>query len=370
MVDVGVDTSALRHFVVRIRSVSGQTLGSGVIVAPGQVLTCAHVVRGVDDVLVQSPGFGSEREKLPWGKPATVTVRTPAPTGGGLWPFPDLAVLMVSSPHVLIPVAPLDVAVGDRRLPLLSGDGVIGWGFPRREEGIDPPGSPATFVLEGVEGDEFLTFKAGQAQPGLSGAPLVSPKTRNVVGLMSATRSTSTDLGGYASPVSAMKDSSLFFSSTGHDPEKVLGELIEGNRTLSLTNRTPWIKVIRAVGAEWLVDEPWAEFRRNPRSDPSDLLRADFGVVSYLFRQDELRKQRRGWCESADPFSILVVRGEGGSGKTRFAIQFCQVMQNRGWLAGWLPKTGDEIVTAPVPRLVVVDYVELADPEPMPLSLS
>ncbi|MGH3534237.1 MAG: trypsin-like serine protease, partial [Pseudonocardiaceae bacterium] len=42
-----------RRFVVRIGTPNGDaTLGTGVLIAPGWVLTCAHVVAGLDAVRV------------------------------------------------------------------------------------------------------------------------------------------------------------------------------------------------------------------------------------------------------------------------------------------------------------------------------
>ena len=363
-VEARVDSAALRSFVVRVRSVDGRTLGSGVLVAPGWALTCAHVVHGVDDVLVQGVGLPDPIPGGPPGETARVVLRSsPPPRTGGLWPFPDLAVLAFDPGPVPHPVAPLESALGDARGGLLTDDRVAGWGFPRREQGVDPPGSPATFVVEGVEGDGFVTLKAGQAQPGLSGAPMVCPRTRTVIGLMSATRGASSDLGGYASPVSGLIDVAPFASVDGSDGAEVLAKVLAANRAESLRDRSPWLAVLPVPNADRLVEQPWVTFRKTARSDPADLLRADFGVVDYLFRDTELQRQRREWCEAPDALGVLVVRGVGGSGKTRFAIQLCRLLQDRGWLTGWLPASGDEVLPVPVPRLLVVDYAEAADPQ-------
>ncbi len=363
MFEVRIDTAALRSFVVRVRSIGGRMLGSGVLVAPGRVLTCAHVVSGFDDVLIQGIGLRRISGTVSDGELATVVVRSAPPVReGGLWPYPDLALLRVRSSGLLHPVAPMESALGDERGGLLTDDRVTAWGFPRREEGVDPPGSPASFVIEGVEGDDFITVKAGQVQPGLSGAPVVCPRTRTVVGLMSATREASSALGGYVSPVGALTEPSFFRSST-EDPTALLNDILAANRAASLQNRSPWLAVLRMTGGDRLVERPWTTFRKTARSDPADLLRADFGVVRYLFRDEELEQQRWEWCESAEPLGVLLVRGAGGSGKTRFAIQLCQEMEGRGWLSGWLPRMDDTVLTAPVPRLLVIDYVEATDPQ-------
>src|SRR5206468_10606091 len=38
-------------------------------------------------------------------------------------------------------------------------------------------------------------------------------------------------------------------------------------------------------------------------------------------------------------------------------------MGGRGWLAGWLPDHDDAVLATKVPRLLVIDYVEAADPQ-------
>ena len=85
---------------------------------------------------------------------------------GALWPYPDLAVVRAGGEahHPCVLLEAQDPA-GDHECHA--------WGYARREDGVAPPGSPASFGFEGVEGDGFLRLKAGQAAPGLSGAPLV-----------------------------------------------------------------------------------------------------------------------------------------------------------------------------------------------------
>src|SRR5689334_9572560 len=98
-----------RRFVVRLEAERG-LLGSGLLVAPGWVVTCAHVVSGVDQVRV-----------VPIGAPApepvngVVRERSEPPSGSsGFWPFPDLAFIELDgwTDNAVAPLATIDPPVG------------------------------------------------------------------------------------------------------------------------------------------------------------------------------------------------------------------------------------------------------------------
>ena len=62
--------------------------GSGVWIAPGTVLTCAHVV----------PGGRNSKVQVGWRSftlDGTVTDQVPGASDGDLWPYPDIAVVVV-----------------------------------------------------------------------------------------------------------------------------------------------------------------------------------------------------------------------------------------------------------------------------------
>lgn len=353
-----VDSRQFRRHVVRISHVGVGLLGSGFFVAPGWVLTAAHVVHDYDagtglptvDVTPASPDVG----QIP--VEADVVARSEPPTHTQLWPFPDLALLRLHPTASWVDTHPCAfLASGD---PL--GDDCHAFGFAVREEDVDPPGGPARFTFEGVEGDGFLRLKAGQAGPGLSGAPLLCPARRAVIGVITASRNTATELGGWAAPIAAL--SGLL---SGVPPELALHgrDVMERNVEAVLANRGQWHDVLPIPHAEKSLATPWEAFERQPGSLPAEMLLADSGVVPYLFRDGDLDHAER-WCEQPSAMEVWRFSGIGGAGKTRHAIELCKLMSRRRWLVGlWGdPATHGasdvDIALVPLPRLIVVDYVE------------
>ncbi len=131
--------------------------------APQLILTCAHVVE--------------EAEK----QGGTVHVawnnrRYPAQTEVLLdKPYPDLALLRAAEIAEDHPCVYLQGGVK-------SGDSFYGWGYPRGHK----DGDSLQADYEGPTGTEEwrLKIKAGQVQPGFSGAPLLNLRTGAVCGVV------------------------------------------------------------------------------------------------------------------------------------------------------------------------------------------
>ena len=88
------------------------------------------------------------------------------------------------------------------------------------------------------------------------------------------------------------------------------------------------------------------------------MLQPRFGVVPYVGREDLLR-DLEAWCTDDRPFTIGVIAGDGGAGKSRLGAELCARMQRSGWMAGPVPRTGTALDTEPdAPTLLVVDYPE------------
>ncbi|WP_329282030.1 S1 family peptidase [Streptomyces sp. NBC_01451] len=198
-----LDWRSSRRFIVRLHTPDGRhTLGTGFFVAYGKVLTCAHVVHDaseggpLDKVLVfPDPSLRSEPVL------ARVTASTEPPSDAVLWPMPDLALLELEGDlhHEVLPLRPQRRLRPDARYQT--------WGYAPRADGETPDGTSVSFRFEGYDGDGYLRLAAGQAAAGLSGSPLVdATRPDEVIGVIAASRDVRTDLGGWATPVSALED--------------------------------------------------------------------------------------------------------------------------------------------------------------------
>jgi tetratricopeptide (TPR) repeat protein len=97
-------------------------------------------------------------------------------------------------------------------------------------------------------------------------------------------------------------------------------------------------------------------------SPPSALLRAEYSVVPFVGREDELTKLHE-WATGPQRVSLQLITGPGGQGKTRLARQLCQQLQERGWITGFVNAKASEqalarCIALPVKALLVFDYAE------------
>ena len=157
-------------------AVPGQGWGTGFFVAPGVILTCAHVVKSLRpdataQICWQQEGFAE----------ATVAQFVPEL---------DLALLQFTPPNVDLPCVYLDEE-------LEPGHELYFFGYP--DQDFDN-GCPVTGSCEGFTGDlpPLIKFKQGQVRPGMSGSALLNLETGKVCGMVKFTRDRSIDLGGGA----------------------------------------------------------------------------------------------------------------------------------------------------------------------------
>ncbi|MFE2124621.1 VMAP-C domain-containing protein [Streptomyces amritsarensis] len=181
---------------------TGPTWGSGFFIAPGWVLTCAHVV-GEGGAAVRLTGrevgitFHSGRHRHGGGAPGAVTgtvtgrvecvlperLEERRPGRHALWDLPDLALV-----RVLAPVSHACVWLTDRSRPRF--DEVAYFGCT--EDLGTPEITGRTTRLRGTAGNGAAIRLADddEIDPGMSGGPVVDLARGEVVGVVKARRQT------------------------------------------------------------------------------------------------------------------------------------------------------------------------------------
>jgi hypothetical protein len=176
----------LRACTIRIK-VDAST-GTGFFVAPGLVLTCAHVVEAARTKDAPINTF--------WRNDACMGhLEAYAPKE-----YPDLALLDVETKGH--PCVYFDESTW-------VADEMYSFGYPTEYAG----GDSALFVYEGPAWEhesesqpdkQYLRLKSAQALPGFSGAPLLNRRTGGVCGILKRSRDVSSDLGGRGVPTSVI----------------------------------------------------------------------------------------------------------------------------------------------------------------------
>ncbi|MDP8927884.1 MAG: CHAT domain-containing protein [Actinomycetota bacterium] len=171
----------LRRCTVKI-DVNHAPKGTGFFVAPGHVVTCAHVLGSLTTSAPDALARLAVRDvdNRVYGVAAVADV----------WPEDDLAVIRVE-PAYDHPCALLIFG-------LRMHDRLETFAYPE----LHREGVARSFRSEGTTGDERLhALAGGQVQSGMSGAPVLNKRTGGVCGVLRLTRDERQDLGGYAIPV-------------------------------------------------------------------------------------------------------------------------------------------------------------------------
>lgn len=218
----------LREYTVRIQA-SGKS-GTGFFVAPGLILTCAHVVTE-----------GDERRSIAPIKVYCQNIEYTAsisqlPTSNNI----DLALLTLDEAIPEHLCVSLDESIS-------NGDFLYSFGYTDDYS----KGDPRDFIYTDLTGDDppLMTFTNEQVQPGFSGAPLLNKRTGKICGLIKRSRDIYTDLGGRGVSVSVifehfpeLKSNAIpdnpFNYLTGRidDPQLVFGRKKEVNRIFEILN--------------------------------------------------------------------------------------------------------------------------------------
>src|ERR1017187_7332390 len=167
---------------VKITAENDRSEGTGFFVAPGRVLTCAHVVHDGNGKLFKATIRYDDRT-------FDVTNVRSSPTDLSL-----LEVNVLQHPCVLL---------HDHFAPR---EQFFFYGFPGRQDGWRGESGNAqcdgrvTDMLEGRQ-QEYIKFTPGGVRPGMSGAPLLNESTGTVCGVVKRTRNPDIDQGGLAIPM-------------------------------------------------------------------------------------------------------------------------------------------------------------------------
>lgn len=170
-----MESTDLKSYTVKIKA--SNKSGTGFFVAPGIVLTCAHVVtegnnlkliKGVE-VYWQGQNYNVTDTQLPANS------------------LVDLALLKVESPIPEHRCVALDATI-------TNGDKLYCFAYPDDY----PEGEPRDFIYTGLTGDNspLMTFRGEQVKPGFSGAPLLNQSTGKICGLVKRSRDIHISLGG------------------------------------------------------------------------------------------------------------------------------------------------------------------------------
>jgi hypothetical protein len=215
---------------VRLNLVNDQ--GTGFFVAPGLVLTCAHVVRSA---------WPDETVEVHWMEreiPGHIIPEHFRPNDL------DLALLRVEladHPCVLLHEA------------YTLGDEMLAFGYPIGST----IGDPVTLVSEDWQralsaspGQPPLKLKRGQVQPGLSGAPLLNRRTGGVCGIVRLTRDRASELGGRAVPTALILARYDFLSGLQdayHRRDRTWIKLLGAEPKNADRNRIAMIEKVRTI---------------------------------------------------------------------------------------------------------------------------
>ncbi len=313
--------SLLRECVVRIDG-DGEFLGTGFFVAPGRVLTCAHVVHGRERLSVVGPDWHTEVEAL------TVVPELEADSPEAqFYPPPDVALLRLSEAPASHPCVRLEAAEPSAA----PADVLYLHGYSRDEYGnSNVSRSSAAVEYKGTLGTgdaEVLKLGGDQVLRGYSGCPALNLRTGGVCALVDSTRDASTDLGGFGIPLSLI----------GEAIPGLLEENAAEKEALSAwelaAEQEKTARREREESNPLPILAPLADLKWSPDSPQSHLLKPRFAVVDLIGRES-LQAQLMRWRETQERLGVVLITGGGGFGKTRLALEECERARRAGWTAG------------------------------------
>ncbi|WP_250903440.1 trypsin-like peptidase domain-containing protein [Actinomadura sp. NEAU-AAG7] len=187
--------------------------GSGFLVAPGAVLTCAHVVARTED---GATAWAARQAEFHWnGGVYSGTVRAvPEYRGDGdLWAHPDLALITCDGLPDGHPYAWLDDRLPNDHTRLYA------TGYKPTYGAMEVGGVWVDYDSpHDVFGQPKLSMSKGELAPGMSGGPILDPATGAVCGILTTAREPDSPYGGLGTPMSAVRERFPEIWASGRPP--------------------------------------------------------------------------------------------------------------------------------------------------------
>jgi hypothetical protein len=181
---------------------SGKSVGTGCFIAPGYILTCAHVVREPlppgESIRIYYSATDPEKKELLNSAVVSQIILSDLTESKE---YPDVAILKLEeTSHSLLQLSPSSEPFRYR-----TDQEYLAVGFQKKE--LETGRNIAQMVSLSYEGEEDasymrkIIFENGLIRPGMSGAPLVERQSGQIVGIVHMTRDANTDLGAIVIPV-------------------------------------------------------------------------------------------------------------------------------------------------------------------------
>lgn len=116
--------------------------------------------------------------------------------------------------------------------------------------------------------------------------------------------------------------------------------------------------VLREPILEWF---PLLEAFEDGEPNLFSLLRWDYRLLETLYGRDDDLRKILAWAENGSRVpSVCLITGEGGAGKTRLAATAAQILRDKGWTAGFLPRQINQVNfnVAEKGLFLILDYPE------------
>ena len=209
-----------------VRVLGGPMPGAGFFVAPGRVVTCAHVVGDSTSLTVRWERDGADLAELPVTGPPLVLPSRGRAIRNLDRDYPDIAVLTVNAPEGH-PCVRMDLVRPDH------GDHVVAFGYP--QEGGSVHLTPAGLTYRGLHGTSptsYWDLGADTVKPGMSGAAALHLRTGGVGAIIVASKNPARADGALAVP--------------WHEVERDLSAVLAANRAFHQADHR-WNDAARAA---------------------------------------------------------------------------------------------------------------------------